>query len=110
MPEAGLFVMHRFMGRGLHRYKREIRLNSTLHVIDYGTISGFTYRKWSNNEVELWYAGTLTYDNGANSGILVSTNGNQLKVTSTKLTLPFKITNGIISSSVVWYFTEWTQA
>ena len=60
--------------------------------------------------MELWYAGTLTYGNGANSGILSSTNGNQLKVTSTKLTLPFKITNGIISSSVVWYFTEWTQA
>ena len=60
--------------------------------------------------MELWYAGTLTYDNGVNSGILVSTNENQLKLTSTKLTLPFKITNGIISSSVGWYFTEWTQA
>lgn len=80
-----------------------LALNST-YVKETGTSGGWSYRKWSDGTVELWWNSGVTYSNAVASGIT------GIQLVNATIALPFTISNGVVATSIDWGYTEWTQA
>lgn len=84
------------------------KLNSTfVNSVINDDSSGWSYRKWSTGEVEMWFRGYISFPSSTiNSGIT------NVYVTSAQKTMPVTIKSGTgsIFASIAWNYTEWVTA
>lgn len=83
-------------------------MNQKICVSEVGNLSGWSYRKWSNNDIELWWNAVVSYTEGPVSGG-IGVEPEILYIAYTTLQLPFSVADGVVTASIMWGYTDWVQ-
>lgn len=88
------------------KLEENIEALSVDYIVERGKTNGWEWRVWNSGTAEMWYIGTVQFDN-AN---LISTGIEGLKMSSVDISLPITFAEPpVCVASCAWAYTDWVQ-